>query len=153
MPPFVSMNFDPSGSRRIIAPLVSVSLGLVWFGLALRSPNTTYHLLPGAVAAGWPVTVCGSHGRLRLSVALRAGVGGLAVASGTTFALAGQDALRGPALVGGSARVESFVVAAAGAALAVCWAGRDRTVQESVQRAHAHPAEHDEEEPDRQQNE
>lgn len=139
------------GARRVVAPLVSVTLGAVWLGLALRSPATTYHLLPAAVAAGWPVMLHGSHGRLRLPVALWAGAGGLAVASMMTVALAGQDALRGPALFGGSALAESLIVAAAGAAVAVRWVARDRTVPRSVQGAHAHQAEHDEEEPDRQQ--
>jgi len=114
-----------------------VALGLGWFSMTLRSPTTTYHLLPAVVAAGWPVVLHRSHGRLALPAASRAGAGGLTVAFGTTLLLAGQDALRGPALVGGSALVESVVVAMAGTALTMRRAGRDRTDHPSVQGAHA----------------
>jgi hypothetical protein len=147
------MSDDGTRSRWVVAPLASLLLGLAWFGLALRSPTTTYHLLPAAVAAGWPAALHRSRGRLRMPAAVRAGAGGLAVALGTAFALAGRDALRGPALVGGSALAESLLVAAAGTAVAVRWVGRERTDRPSVQGAHAHQAEHDEEEPDREQDE
>lgn len=139
------------GLRPFVAPLASVGLGLVWIGLALRSSTTTYHLFPAAVASGWPVALHRSRGRVRPRVALLAGAGGLSVAFGTTFALAAGDALRGPAL-GGSALVESLLVALAGAAVAVRWVDRDRTGR-SVQGPRAHQAQHDQEEPDGEQHE
>jgi hypothetical protein len=106
--------------------LVSVAFSVLWLGLALRSPTTTYHLVPAAVAASWPLTARRLRGPLSLSAALRAGAGGLVVAAATTIELAGLDALRGPALVGGSAAVESSLVAVAGTAWAVRAAVRAR---------------------------
>jgi len=99
--------------------LVSVTFSVLWLGLALRAPTVTYHLVPAVVAASWPLTARRRRGRLSLPAAIRAAMGGLVVAAATTIELAGLDALRGPALVGGSATAESALVAVAGAAWAV----------------------------------
>ena len=99
--------------------LVSVTFSVLWLGLALRAPTTTYHLVPAVVAASWPLTARRLRGQLSLPAASRAAIGGLVVAAATTIELAGLDALRGPALVGGSATAESALVAVAGAAWAV----------------------------------
>jgi hypothetical protein len=99
--------------------LVSVTFSVLWLGLALRAPTTTYHLVPAVVAASWPLTARRLRGQLSLPAAIRAGFGGLVVAAATTIELAGLDALRGPALVGGSATAESALVAVAGAGWAV----------------------------------
>lgn len=147
------MILNSSGSRRFVGVGVSLALGVVWLGLAHRSPTTTYHLLPAAVAAGWPLALHRSQSRPSLPVALRAGAGGVAVAAAAIVVLVGLDALRGPALVGDSAVGESVIAAVAGAALAVRSVGRDRTAHPSVQRAHAHQTQDDQEEPDRQQHE
>lgn len=95
--------------------LVSVSLSVVWTALALRSPTTTYHLVPAMVAASWPVTARALRGPRPPPAAIRAGLGGLLVAGVTTVELVGLDALDGPALVGGSGAAESALVALAGA--------------------------------------
>jgi hypothetical protein len=99
--------------------LVSVTFSVLWLGLALRAPTTTYHLVPAVVAASWPLTARRLRGQLSLPAAVRAAMGGLVVAVATTIELAGLDSLRGPALIGGSAAAESVLVALAGTAWAV----------------------------------
>lgn len=107
--------------RRHAPVLVSVALSLVWTVLAATSPAKTYHLFPAVVAAAWPVTARSLRGPAGPAAALRAGVGGLAVAVLTALELAGLDALRGPAIVGGTAFAESLLAASAGA-VAGAWA-------------------------------
>lgn len=100
--------------------LVSITFSVLWLALALRAPTTTYHLVPAVVAASWPLTARRLRGQLSLPAASRrAAIGGLVVAAATTIELAGLDALRGPALIGGSATAKSALVAVAGAAWAV----------------------------------
>lgn len=106
--------------------LVSVAFSVVWLGLALRAPTTTYHLLPAVVAASWPLTARRLRSQLPLPAALRATAGGLVIAMATTIELAGLDALRGPALIGGTATAESALAALAGAAWAVRATTRSR---------------------------
>ncbi|MGK2930580.1 MAG: hypothetical protein ACSLFO_13505 [Acidimicrobiales bacterium] len=96
--------------------LVSVGFSVAWTALALRAPTTTYHLVPGLVAASWPVTARVLRGPHRLPAAIRAALGGVVVAVVTTAELAGLDSLDGPALIGGSGAGESVLVALAGGA-------------------------------------
>lgn len=95
--------------------LVSVALATAWTVLAASSPATTYHLFPAAVTAAWPVMARALRGPAPWPGALRAGVGGLVVSALTALELATLDALRGPALVGGSGFGESLLAAGTGA--------------------------------------
>lgn len=108
--------------------LAAVLVATVWTVQALTAPAKTYHLLPIVAAGAWPVTARLVRGRAPWAAALRAGVGGLAVAVLAAVELAALDALRGPALYGGSALGESLIGAAVGAALgswvlAASWLG------------------------------
>lgn len=97
--------------------LAAVLVATVWTVQALTAPAKTYHLLPVVAAAAWPVTARLVRGRASWAAALRADTGGLAVAVLAAVELAALDALRGPALFGGSALGESLIGAAVGAAL------------------------------------
>ena len=99
--------------------LVAVAVSTVWTVLALRRPGTTWHGLPAAVAAAWPVAARALRGPATPPVALRAGAGGLLVAVLTVAELVIYDALAGPTLVGRSPAVEAVVAAVAGAAAGV----------------------------------
>ncbi|MDP1804018.1 MAG: hypothetical protein Q8K72_02520 [Acidimicrobiales bacterium] len=103
---------------RAHSPVLAAALvATVWTAQALTAPARTYHLLPVLAAAAWPVTARLLRGRASWAAALRAGAGGFAVAVLTAVELAVVDALRGPAMVGGSALGESLLGAAVGAAL------------------------------------
>ena len=98
----------------------------MWTGLALRHPTLTYHLAPVLAAAAWPLAARITRGRTSVAVGLRAAGGGLLVTALATAELNTLDALRGPALIGGSATTEALLGALAGAA----WGAR------AVTRAH-----------------
>lgn len=102
--------------RAHVPLLTSVTITTVWTGLALRSPTLTYHFAPLLAAAAWPVVARAARGRATVAVGLRAAGGGLLVAVLATAELHSLDALRGPALIGGSATTEAFLNAAVGAA-------------------------------------
>lgn len=109
---------------RAHAPLlVAVTVTTMWTGLALRQPTITYHLAPVLAAAAWPLVARATRGRTTMAVGLRAAGGGLLVTALATAELNTLDALRGPALIGGSATTEALLGALAGAA----WGARALT--------------------------
>lgn len=102
---------------RAHAPLLAaVTVTTVWTGLALRHPTLTYHLAPVLAAAAWPLVARAIRGRTSAAVGVRTAGGGLLVATLATAELHTLDALRGPALIGGSATTEALLGAVAGAA-------------------------------------
>lgn len=102
---------------RAHAPLLTaVTVTTVWTVLALRHPTLTYHVAPLLTAAAWPVVARVTRGRATMALGLRAAGGGLLVAVLATVELRSLDALRGPALIGGSATTEALLGAAVGAA-------------------------------------
>ena len=107
--------------------LVAVLVATVWTVQALRAPAKTYHLLPVLAAAAWPVTARLVRGQAAGGAALRAGGGGLGVAGLAAVELAALDALRGPAVVGGSARGEALIGAAVGAVWGTWMLARSRS--------------------------
>ncbi len=96
---------------------VSAALAVLWLVLALLNPETTYHLAPLLVAAGWPVVYRLRAGSRRPAMLrILAVAGGTGIALVVTGALAALDALRGPTLTGsGNALTETFIAVAAGA--------------------------------------
>lgn len=102
---------------RAHAPLLAaVTITAVWTVLALRHPTLTYHLAPLFAAAAWPGVARATRGRATMAVGLRAAGGGLLVTVVATAELHALDALRGPALIGGSATTEALLGAVVGAA-------------------------------------
>lgn len=97
-------------------PLAAVTVTTVWTGLALRHPTLTYHLAPVLAAVAWPLVARVTRGRTSVAAGLRAAGGGLLVTALATAELDTLDALRGPALVGGSATTEALLGALGGAA-------------------------------------
>ena len=113
---------------RANAPLLAaVAVTTVWTVLALRHPTVTYHLAPLLVAAAWPGVARATRGRATMAVGLRAAGGGLLVAVLATAELRALGALRGPALIGGSATTEALLGAVVGAA----WGARALTRRHS----------------------
>lgn len=119
---------DPYGSLTTLAAVVlrrvrahapllaSVTITTVWTGLALRHPTLTYHFAPVLAAAAWPLVARFTRGRTSLAVGLRAATGGIVVTALAAAELHALDALRGPALIGGSATTEALLGALGGAA-------------------------------------
>ncbi|HYZ97619.1 MAG TPA: hypothetical protein VE575_02640 [Acidimicrobiales bacterium] len=98
------------------APVLTlIAVAAIWAGLALNQPSTTFHLAPAAMAAAWPFMARARHGRASLAAATSIALGAFALTATLAIVLRALDALRGPALVGGSALGESLIAAFVGA--------------------------------------
>jgi glutaredoxin len=115
-----STRSDPS-FRRLKGAGWSLAAAAVWGVLATANPTTTYHLAPLLVSFAWPAAAAGSTRDRRPGVPLVV-AGGVLIALVTAVLLAVLHALRGPALLGGTAVVESLVMIAVGAAASGLWA-------------------------------
>ncbi|MEO5779294.1 MULTISPECIES: hypothetical protein [Arthrobacter] len=95
---------------------VSAALAVLWLVLALLNPETTYHLAPVLVAAGWPVVYrLRAGGRRPVMLRTLAVAGGAGTALLVTGVLGALGALRGPTLTGtGNALAETIIAIAAG---------------------------------------
>lgn len=120
----------PAGSWQPL--LASAGFALLWLLLAVRSPDTTYHLAPLLVAGMGPVARRWLD-RAPISsdqVATQLAVGSLAVALVTTAVLALLGKFSGPDVTGGdNALLETVLVALLGAALGRWFSCRGRNRQ------------------------
>lgn len=103
----------------------TLGTALLWLGLALWRPTTTWHLAPVLVAGALPWFVLSnlsSVGRKTQAVLLAAAAGGTAAALATTV-LSGLDLLRGPTLRHSDGAALEALQLSGGTALATVLAG------------------------------
>ncbi len=91
----------------------------VWAGLALANPTTTYHLAPSVAVLMWPLITRGRRARAGWRHGLLAAAGATLMVALTTLLLLSRDALAGPALIGPNATVETILLTAAAAVVAL----------------------------------
>lgn len=101
----------------------SLAAAVVWLGLGLTNPATTYHLAPVVTLLAWPVAAR-TH-RVGWPMALLPTVSGTVLASAAAATLSARDALSGPSLIGSSAGIETGLLIAL-AALVALWLARPR---------------------------
>ena len=111
----ITQTSDPS--RTALA--YTLGLAILWMGLAVWRPTTTYHLAPVLVAGLAPVAAV-SLGALHKIQTMA--VIGVLLAATATSALALSGRLEGPSILPfGGAALESFIGVAVGGGLG--WAG------------------------------
>lgn len=98
---------------------------VIWAGLALAHPTTTYHLAPVAALLSWPILDRGRHPRDAWRPGLLAAAGATTVVVVTILLLVSRQALAGPALIGPDATAETLTLTAT-AALAAFMVARPR---------------------------
>ncbi|MEE9415543.1 MAG: hypothetical protein V3V01_09680 [Acidimicrobiales bacterium] len=112
---------------RFAGPGASLVGAVLWLGLALRTPTSTFHFAPLIVAGVWPVVRRSMGRRLETVEAAKVAVasGGLALLVGLTLLIA--DSLKGPSLWSeDDAFLEVVLFAILGAAFGFRVASRSR---------------------------
>lgn len=113
---------------RFAAPAVSIVAGLVWAGLAWRTPTSTFHFAPLIVAVAWPVVARSTGGRAEARAAVLAAGGAVGFALAVGLLLLVADRLQGPTFWGdGGAIVEVVIAALLGGAYGLRVLTRERS--------------------------
>jgi len=104
---------EPGTWSAVFGAVASLLVATGWAVLALRHPTVTYHFAPGVAAFAWAGVLAWRGGPIGRGAAVRATVGGTAVALAATWLLHARHALDGPTLVHrGSALAEFAIVIA-----------------------------------------
>ena len=105
----------PNPSPLVIAAGASLLVSLIWVGLSLRTPASTFHFAPLIAGAVGPYAAKSAAGRVPTPLAIQAAAAGVAMVILAILLLVATDRMQGPTFWSAQgAALEALLFTAAG---------------------------------------